>query len=170
MWSARLTSAQFCGVLGAVAVWVTPLLADRVEARDDECLLTHEEVLRLRHAVLADDGRVYDAWALRDWMRRCRGSGRSTCVIPEQPIGVVKPVRLVAARWRTAATQTDWASPPRPARGTPPTSAGVARGTARAPPAAAEVGGRPGGGRPRGPRATIPSSRSAFSPVVAQRV
>lgn len=91
------TSRSFCGFVGWLVVlqstWWNPL-APQVPVPDQPCLISQKEPEEIRHAVQADDGRVYDAVALRTWLQRCRDTRVPMCVIPTQPIGIVKPVRL----------------------------------------------------------------------------
>lgn len=87
----------FCGALGwvvvAQAAWMYPLLPRVSSDADTTCLITQVDVSELRCAVAADDGYVYDAQALREWLRRCAAENRPPCVIPGKEIGAVWPVR-----------------------------------------------------------------------------
>ena len=50
--------------------------------RDEDCLITCVRSTQLRVPVLADDERVYDAYALQTWLQ----SSKSTCVLPTMSI------------------------------------------------------------------------------------
>lgn len=109
------TLHAFCGALGWLVVAQSMyfnVLNEVVRPRD-ACLITQKDPDELRCAVRADDGYVYDAAALREWLVRCLAARRAPCVIPDKPIGVVTPVRVArvdapseGGRLRSVATQT----------------------------------------------------------------
>ena len=112
MYSAR----TFCGALGwlvvAHALYLNPLAPLHEDAATQTCLITQTDACDLACAVRADDGRVYDARALREWLTRCRATNRAACVIEGQLITRVVPVRTrrLLPRKRTfadASTQTE---------------------------------------------------------------
>ena len=137
------TTRSFCGILGWLvvvhALYMNPFAELQEDAACETCLITQTDVVELSHAVRADDGRIYDALALREWMRRCRADQRDPCVIQGQPITHVLPVRTrrliftspPKKRTLDASTQTD---APKRQRGSSPMA--------------------------------IPSSRSAFMPFI----
>lgn len=140
----RYTTRSFCGVIGWLvvvhALYINPFAQFQEDASCETCLITQTDATELTHAVRADDGRVYDALALREWITRCRADRRVPCVIQGQPITHVVPVRtrrfFVAPhrkRMLDASTQTHQFPPKR---------------------------------QRRPPRVTIPSVASAFVPFV----
>lgn len=158
----------FCGALGwlvvAQAAWLHPLLPEAGDA-DAACLITQADVTELRCAVATDDGYVYDARALREWLRRCAAESRSPCVIPGKDISTVWPVRSSPhAHLRlhvppaNALTLAPTAPPTRPMTLTP---------TLRS--VATQTEDRPPKKRPR-PPVRIPSEHSAFRTVCAKGV
>lgn len=123
------TVSTFCGFLGWFVVLQSFYLSPFAHATDSlnksTCLITCAEGEDLHCAVEADDGYIYDAVALRRWLRQCQTEHRTPCVIPSKPIRVVRAVRthhwsyLSSVLWRylksptchTVGTQTE---PPTP--------------------------------------------------------
>lgn len=101
----RVSVAQFCGYMGWLVVWqslwCSPFAARSERAPSDVCLITQRELRELDTAVQADDGRIYDAAALRVWLKKCHSAERPACVIPSQVISEVWPVRTYSLlpRW-----------------------------------------------------------------------
>ena len=56
---------------------------------DDECMITLTKVRSLKYPALANDGRIYDAFALQSWLRYQHGA---FFVIPGTKITHVKPL------------------------------------------------------------------------------
>ena len=74
--------------------WFNPLLPYSGEGEEgQECLITHLPVSSLSFAAKASDGRVYDAFALQRWGKRCEEEEREFCVVPSQRIDTVTFVR-----------------------------------------------------------------------------
>ena len=102
--SMHVPIASFCSALGWLVVWQSawcnPFLPHAVRQSTDVCLITQRDLGELSATVEADDGRVYDAAALREWLIRCQSRDMDPCVIPTQPITSVRPVRVrSAAGW-----------------------------------------------------------------------
>ena len=101
--------ATFCGTFGWIvmlqAALRLPWLPVVYTEDDTVCLITQAELSSLRSAVVADDGYVYHAKALREWLRRCADDERPPCVIPSKEIAVVRPVRIVQRGKRCLLTQ-----------------------------------------------------------------
>jgi hypothetical protein len=101
----RVSVAQFCGYMGWLVVWqslfCSPFAARSERAPTDVCLITQCELREIGSAVQADDGRIYDAAALRVWLQKCHSTDRPACVIPTQVISEVWPVRTYSLlpRW-----------------------------------------------------------------------
>lgn len=96
----------------AHALWCNVLLPTR---GDDVCLITQGALSESAAVVAANDGRVYDAFALREWIRTCRAMRRvPPHVIEGQPITRVRPVRVVAGGvskpWRRRTRTVDVAT------------------------------------------------------------
>ena len=93
--------SSFCGALGwlvvAQSMWCNPCLplaTINTDEPDTACLITHLDTSELHCVVQADDGRIYDAVALRVWLQQCQRDQRPMCVIPDMPITCVRPVRV----------------------------------------------------------------------------
>lgn len=56
----------------------------------DSCILSMTPCRDLTTPVIASDGRVYDAHALRDWLHFCHATSRSTAVVPDCTIDHVR--------------------------------------------------------------------------------
>lgn len=72
--------------------WWSP--AARYETSDaarDQCMLSCEALCTRRALARADDGHVYDAHMLQQWLRLC---GSQPHVLPGMPIRSVRPVRM----------------------------------------------------------------------------
>ena len=119
------STRTFCGALGwlvvAHAFYFNPLAPLHEDAATQTCLITQTDVCDLACAVRADDGRVYDARALREWLTRCRATNRAACVIEGQIITRVAPVRTrrLLPQKRTfadAITQTEQKEKPPPVK------------------------------------------------------
>lgn len=114
------STSTFCGFLGWLVIlqslWINPFLEVVEEERVSTCLLTQEPHRGLRFAVRAEDGFIYDALALRTWLRLCQSNGRAPWVIPTKPIGVVKPVRLAFRKPVLPRTPPVASPPPSPVR------------------------------------------------------
>ena len=68
---------------------------------DDACLVTFEEGSRIPHAVVASDGRVYDAFALHNFLSQAKQSRRH--IIPNRPIE-----HIVCIPWMFFLARTMW--------------------------------------------------------------
>lgn len=117
-WSVNL----LCGTIGWLVViqssWLNPFVIGG-DFKDKTCMISFKDFNEIQFAVLADDGNIYDAVALRTWLRQCRKELKPMCVIPGRPIGIVKPVRnkcpllnfqkynSMPVRSRSVAVQTD---------------------------------------------------------------
>lgn len=93
-----LPAHAFLRLVGAIVclrcVWCNPLLPYSAEGEEgEECLITHLPVSALSFAAKASDGRVYDAFALQRWGKRCEEEEREFCVVPSQRIDTVAFVR-----------------------------------------------------------------------------
>ena len=159
----------FCGVLGWLVVLHSFLrgwscVAAPTSVVEPTCLISQKEgAAELRCAVEADDGRIYDALALRTWLRRCVHERRELAVIPSQPIGVVKPVWLRRRRHAAPAVAT------RRSVGTQTRTCAVASTQTSTAHAAPPPARRPCTRRIRRSRARIPSATGSAFDVVIQR-
>ena len=77
----------------SITLWWLSCGSD-IQCEADQCLLSCEDLGCIAYAVLASDGRVYDALHLRDWVRVCLETPRPVSVVPGHLITWVKPVRV----------------------------------------------------------------------------
>ena len=90
--------AELCGktvsILTLNCIWLNLFNPLKEHRATNMCYLSMKEIKDINCPIEANDGYVYDAFMLKQWLSLCAYNGKDACVIPSKLITEVYPIRV----------------------------------------------------------------------------